>query len=115
MGIPKGRFAPSALGPLLPVRFGNVDPPHRLRTVRLPFQGLRQFTQPPLDAERLDVREILAVHARCPAVAASQPVSKIQNVAAIHLVVQRVEAIVGRSLRFGMQRVLKLLNTFRSL
>src|SRR4051794_30237666 len=29
---------------------------------------------------------------------------------AVHLVVQRVEAVGGRSLRFGMQRLLELLN-----
>ena len=37
-------------------------------------------------------------------------IGEFQDVASVHLVVQRVEAIAGRSLRFGMQRLLEFLN-----
>ena len=39
-------------------------------------------------------------------------VGESQNVLPVHLVIQRVEAKVGRFLRFVVQRRLQLLNTF---
>src|ERR1700686_5294663 len=54
--------------PLLPIRFGYMHPSHRLRSIRLAFQFLRQFVEPSLYPVRLDVLECLAVYSRCAAV-----------------------------------------------
>ena len=58
--------------------------------------------------------ERLAVNACRPLIQETAPVGDPQNVLAIDLVVQRVEAKFGRSLRFGVQRILQLSNRFRS-
>ena len=97
---------------LLAVRLGDVHPPHGLRTIRLPAEFFRHFTQPLLDAVRFDVLERLAVHAGGAVVGTTALVGVPQHVESIHLVIQRVEAVRGRPLRFGMQRRLQLPNLF---
>src|ERR1700761_5793061 len=86
----------------------------RLRSVRLLPERKRQFSQPPLDPLRFDVRKVLAVHARCTLVRAALGIGVRQNIFAADLVVQGVEAIIGFRLRFCVQRHPQLLNTFRS-
>jgi len=95
---------------LLAVRFGNVDTPHRTGTIRLRPEFFRQFAQPLLHAIEFDVRERLAVDARRAAIPEAGLRRDPQHVVAVQLVVQCVEAKRGRSLRFGMQRRLQLLN-----
>ena len=102
--------ARNAQRPLLAIRFGDVHASDRLGSVRLVPEFFRQFVQPPVHAVRLDVREGLAVDPRCAAVGTAAGVGEPQDVAAVHLVVQRVEPIVGRVLRFGVQRRLQLPN-----
>ena len=60
----------------------------------------RQFAEPPLHAIHLDIREVLTVHARCALVGAALGPGMGQDVLAADLVVQRVEAVAGFSLRF---------------
>jgi len=74
----------------------------------------RQFAKPPLDAIRLDVREVLTVYPRCALVGAALCKRIGQNVPTADLVVQRVEAIAAFCLRFRVQRLLQFLNSFRS-
>ena len=102
--MPSGRCLPSG--------FRDVNPPHRHAVDTFFSQFLRQFVQPRSRAVRLDVRERLAVDPRCAAVGTAALVGEFQNVSSVHLVVERVEAIAGRSLRFGMQRRLEFLNLF---
>jgi hypothetical protein len=98
---------------LFAIRFGDENATHGLRLVRLPSQVIRQFVQPLRDAVRLDVRERLAIDPRRATVGAAAVEGEVQDVATVHLVVKRVEAIAGRSLRFGMQRLLEFPNLFR--
>ena len=88
--------------PALAVRLGDIHPPHGLRTIRLASQFLRQFTQPPLQPVRFDALERLPIYARCALIGFAAGVGMEQNVFAVHLVVQGIEAITGRSLRFGV-------------
>jgi hypothetical protein len=71
-----------------------------LRPVGLLPEDKRQFSQPPLHPVCLDVRKILAVDARRALVRAALGIGVCQNVVAADLVVQGVEAIAGRGLRF---------------
>jgi hypothetical protein len=99
--------------PLLAIRFRDVNTTHGLRLVRLAPQVVRQFVQPLLHAVRLDVRERLAVDPRRTTVGTAAVEGEFQDVATVHLVVQQVGAVAGRSLRFGMQRLLEFPNLFR--
>jgi hypothetical protein len=103
----------NAQRPWLAIRFRDVHASDRLGTVRSLAEVVRQFVQPSVQAVRLDVLERLAVDPRCAAVATTARVGPLQNVAAVHLVVQRVESIGGRLLRFGVQRHLEFLNRQR--
>jgi hypothetical protein len=85
-----------------------------VRSVRLLPERKRQFAEPALDAIRLDIREVLTVHARCALVGAALGIGVGQDVLAADLVVQGVEPIAGFCLRFRVQRLLQFLNTFRS-
>jgi hypothetical protein len=98
---------------LFTVRLGDVHPPHGLRTIRLPAEFFRQFAQPLPDAVGLDVLEGLPVHARRAGVDPAALVGVPQHIPPVHLVVQRVEAVGGLLLRFGMQRLLELPNRRR--
>jgi hypothetical protein len=98
---------------LLAIRFRDEHAADRLWLVRLLSQVVRQFVQPLLDAVSFDVRERLAVDPRRTTVGTAAVEGEFQDVATVHLVVQRVEAIAGRFLRFGMQRLLEFPNLFR--
>jgi hypothetical protein len=73
----------------------DQHPSNALWTIRLTSEFFRQFTQPTLYPVFLDLREILAVHTGCAAVGFAAPVGKQQDVLAVHLVMQGVEAIRG--------------------
>src|SRR5579875_677077 len=92
-------------------RLGRIHSPHRTGSIRSTLQILRQFVQPPLYSVLLDLLEILAVYSGCSAIGFAAFIGERQNIFPIDLVVQRVEAEVGRSLRSVMQRLLQLLNT----
>jgi hypothetical protein len=85
-----------------------------VRSVGLLPERKRQFTEPPLYPIRLDIPEVLTVHARCALVGAALGISVGQNVVAADLVVQGVEARAGFCLRFRVQRRLQFLDTLRS-
>jgi hypothetical protein len=97
---------------LLAVRLGNPYPPHGWRSIRLVSQCFRQFPQPAIHAVAFDVRERLAVHARCSAVRTAAAVGVLQHIFAVQFVVQQVEPIAGFSLRFATERRLKFPNLF---
>ena len=92
--------------PLLAVRLGYVHPPHGLRTIRLLAEFIRQFAQPPHQPVRRDIVERLAIDSGRPFIGLAARVRVVQHVGAIQLVVQCIETVVGRPLRFGMQRLL---------
>jgi len=85
---------------------GDVNPPHRLRAIPLRPKFFRQFVQPLLPAVLLDVVERLTIDARGSIIRLTDPMGVPQYIGPIHLVVQRIESVVGRFLRFGMQRLL---------
>jgi hypothetical protein len=71
-----------------------------LWSVSLLPERKRQFSQPPLDPIRLDVRKILAIDPRRALVRAALGIGVRQNVCAADLVVQSVKAIAGLRLSF---------------
>src|SRR6202043_1533287 len=92
-------------------RFGFPPPPYGLRSIRSSFQLLRQFVQPLLRPVLFDVLERLAVYSCCSAIRFATFIGECHHVFSVHLVVQSIEAEIGRSLRFVVQRRLQLLNT----
>jgi hypothetical protein len=100
----------NAQRPLLAIRFGDGHAPDRLGSIRSRSEFFRQRVQPTVLAVRLDVRERLAIDPRRAAVEPAARQGPRQNVTTEHLVVQRVEPIGGRALRFGVQRRLQLPN-----
>ena len=72
----------------------------RIRSIVLIPERKRQFAEPPLHAIRFDVHKVLTVHTRRALVRATLSIGVHQNIVAADLVVQRVEAIAGFSLRF---------------
>src|SRR6202022_3947682 len=72
----------------------------RLRSVCLLPERKRQFSQPPLDPIRFDVRKVLAVYSRCALVGAALGIGMCQDVFTADLVVQGIEAIASFCLRF---------------
>ena len=95
---------------LLSVGLGDPDPTDSLGMISLFPEFFRQFAQPAFASVRLDVHEILPVHSWRAVVSTTAGVGKGQHVRAVHLVVQQVETIVGRPLRFRVQRLLQLPN-----
>ena len=87
---------------LLAVRLRNPHPSDCLGSIRLPVQFVRQFTKPAVFPIRFDVRKVLPVHARCALVGLAPIVGVPQHVLAIQLVVQKVEPIAPRTLRFRL-------------
>jgi hypothetical protein len=87
---------------LASVRFWYPYTPYCLGPIRLSLEFVRQFTEPALLAICLDVRKVLTVHPRCALVGSTTPVGVLQYILAIQLVVQQIEAIARRSLRFGL-------------
>src|SRR5262245_62158431 len=109
-GVRPRTVTPRPLGPCASCI--TIDGPYGRRgSPRLRRRGfVRQFAQPLLHAVALDVLERLAVDARRAAVEEAAPVGDPQHIVAVHLVVQRVEAVRGRALRFGMPRRVPRLN-----
>lgn len=85
-------------------RLGYPNPPDRLGAVSFRPQFFRQFAQPTRHAVLLDVLERLPIDACRPVISLTKPIGVSEHIGSIHLVVQRVKTIAGRSLRFGMQR-----------
>src|SRR5262249_10646079 len=101
IGIPNGLCLPSGLGMYT----------RRTACGRYVFaEFFRQFTQPLHGPVGFDVVERLAIHARRSVVGPTVVVGVPEHVQSIHLVIQGVEAVIGCPLRFGMQRLLQLLN-----
>src|SRR5215470_9436318 len=96
----------------LPVWLGYVHPPYGLRLIGSTLQLLRQFVEPALQPILFDVVERLVVYSWCSAIGFAAFVGELQHIGPIHLVVQRIEAKTRRSLRFVVQRLLQLLNTW---
>src|SRR5437868_2117994 len=99
-GTPNGRCFPSGLG-MYTRRTGSG-------WIGSLLQLLRQFVQPSLFSVRLDVLERLAVDSRRSAIGFAAFIGESQNVLSVPLVIQRIEAKVGRFLRFIVQRRLQL-------
>ena len=95
--IPQGR---DAQRPEFAVGLRYEHSSDRVRSVGLLPERKRQFAEPPLHPIRLDIREVLTVHARCALVGAALGIGMRQDILAANLVVQRVEAIAGFCLRF---------------
>ena len=95
--IPQGR---DAQRPEFAVGFRYEHSSDRIRSVLLVPERKRQFAKPPLHTVRLDIREVLTVHARRALVGAALSPGVRQDVLAADLVVQRVEAVAGFGLRF---------------
>ena len=72
---------------------GHPTPIHRN------YHGI-DIPQPSLYSVRVDVGEVLAIHPRRPSVRAALSIGMRQNVFAVHLVVQGIEAKVSFTLRF---------------
>src|SRR5450631_2854919 len=108
--IPQGR---DAQRPEFAVGLRDEHSSDGVRSVSLLPERKRQFAKPPLDAIRLDVREVLTVYPRSALVGAALGECMGQNVVTANLVVQRVEAIAGFCLRFRVQRLLQFLNNSR--
>jgi len=89
---------PSGLS--LPLAFGNKHSSDWLWPVSLLSERKRQFSQPPFDPVRLDIRKILAVDTWRALIGATLGIGMRQNVVAADLVVQSVEAIAGLCLSF---------------
>ena len=92
--------------------------PHLVQSIRFPEIFTREvdtliqtlpYTNGQSSLPRFLVERLL-IDSRCSLVGQAARVGEAQNVTAPHLVVQRIEPIVGRSLRFGMQRLPQLLN-----
>ena len=92
-------------GPPWLARFGYMDPPDSFRAIPFRPKFFRQFVQPPFLSVLLDVLERLSIDACCSTIGLAKTVGVIDHIGSIHLVVQRIKAVVGRSLRFGMQRL----------
>jgi hypothetical protein len=71
-----------------------------MRPVGSLLKRKRQFAKPLLYAILFDIREVLAAHARRAPIGAAQGIGMRQNVPAVNLVVQSIEAVAGFSLRF---------------
>src|SRR6185312_759882 len=95
---------------LLAIAFRDEYAAHGVRSIRPLLQFGRQFVEPSVAPVRLDVLEGPAVHPRGAVVGTAAQVGELQDIPSVHLVIQPVEPIVRRSLRFGMQRRPEFLN-----
>src|SRR5271170_862940 len=86
----------------------------RLRLVSLLPERKRQFAKPSLHPIRLDILEVLPIHARRTLVGAALGIGVRQNIFAADFIVEGVEPIAGFCLRFRVQRRLQFLNAVRS-
>lgn len=78
----------------LAIRFGEEHASRGARLIRSVLQVPRQFVQPPVTPVGFDALERLGVDPRSPTVGAAPEVGESQDVAAVHLVVQSVKAVV---------------------
>src|ERR1700692_4914840 len=92
---------------LASVRLRYRHPPHRIGPVRLRNQFLAQARQPPLQARRLDPRKGHSVPARRTRICSGQRIGVSQDVLAVNLVVEQVEAEGRLRLRLTVQLSLK--------
>ena len=95
---------------LFAIAFRDEHTTHGVWLIRSFPQFRRQFVEPTVATIRFDVVEGLAISSRCAVVRTAPQVGELQDVPSIHLVVEPVEPIPRRSLRFGMQRRLEFLN-----
>src|SRR6266849_4774912 len=102
--IPDRRNAERSLAS---VRLRYRHPPHRIGPVRLRSQFLAQARQPPLQARRLDPRKGHSVPARRTRICSGQRIGVSQDVLAVNLVVEQVEAEGRLRLRLAVQLSLK--------
>jgi hypothetical protein len=103
-------YAGNSERPQLAITFRYEHASDRPGTIRFLPELFRQFVQPAKHAVLLDRGKALAVNPRCTTVVMAACVGEAQNIPVIDLVVQRVESIVGRVLRFGVQCRLQLPN-----
>src|SRR5262249_59046810 len=87
--------------------FETHHPPHWVRPIRLRDQFLAQACQPLLQARRFDCREAHSIHTRCSRIESGQRIGVPQNVLAVNLVVEQVEAEGRLRLRLTIQLSLK--------
>src|SRR6185312_3702345 len=104
----------NAQGSELTVRFWDIYSPDRLRLVRFVSEFQRQFPKPSLHAICFDVLEPYSIHTGGPCIGFAASIGMGQYIISVQLVIQRIEAITRFTLRFGMQRLLQLLNLYRS-
>src|SRR3982075_829296 len=92
---------------LASVRLRYRHPPHQVGPVRLRNQFLAQASQPPLQARRLDLGKGHSVPARRARICSGQRIGVSQDVLAVNLVVEQVEAEGRLRLRLTVQLSLK--------
>ena len=103
-------------GSLSPARLLHHDSSHRLWFIRLVVQVLPQAVQPlhhPLRASRFDILEAFFIHSRRSIVGLRQLVSVVQNIFAVHLVIELIEAVFRLLLRLSIQFDLQVPNFIR--
>src|SRR4051794_12149719 len=98
--VPNGRDAER---PLAAPRLGDYHPPHRRGPVRLRDEVSAQARQPPVQPLRLDPLKRVPVHPRRTRVGAGERVGVAQDVRALDLVVEQVEAEGRLRLRLEIQ------------
>src|SRR5580704_4521513 len=92
---------------LASIRFRYHYPPHRVRPVRLRDQFLAQARQPPIQASRLDRGKGHSVRAWRTRIGAGQRIGVTEDVFAVNLVVEQVEAEGRLRLRLAIELSLK--------
>src|SRR6185369_2422178 len=101
--------------PLTAVAFGEINPPHRRRPVRLGLYLRLQRVQPaglPFRCRR-DVFEAFAIHTGRTAIARDQPERVLQQVAPCQFSIQAPEPVTRFGLGLAIQRVLEVPELFR--
>ena len=109
--IANGRDAERALA--ITRRFRNHHAPHRIGPVSLRDQFLAQACEPRFQALRLDLVERHPVDARSTRIGAGEPVGVEENVRAMDLVVEQVEAERRLRLRLHVELSLQAPDLFR--
>ena len=86
--------------PKFAVGLGDVNASDWSRTISLLLKRKRQFAKPLLQPVLLDRRKVLTIHSRRAPIGAALGIGMGQDIFAVNLVVQGIEAIAGFSLRF---------------
>src|SRR4051794_22647309 len=84
-----------------------IHPPHRIRSVYLRHKSRAQARHPCFQALLLDLTKRHPTPTRCPRINAGEPIGVEQDVLAIDLVVEQIEAEGGLRLRFAVELSLK--------